>query len=83
MKETRISIIGAGNVGKGILSILQGMKEQGQLKEEFRILSVSDSRGTVFDAQGVNPAKVLNAKEHGELPQDPHGHLRQKALQSP
>ena len=67
MKETRISIIGAGNVGKGILSILQGMKEQGQLKEEFRILSVSDSRGTVFDAQGVNPAKVLNAKEHGDI----------------
>lgn len=67
MKETKVSIIGAGNVGKGILSILHGMKEQGQLREEFRILSVSDSRGTVFDAQGVNPAKVLNAKEHGDI----------------
>lgn len=67
MKESRISLIGAGNVGKGILSIIQGMKDQGQLKEDFRIISVSDSRGTVFDPQGINPGKVLNAKEHGDI----------------
>ncbi len=67
MKETRVSIIGAGNVGKGILSIIQGMKEQGQMSEAFRLVSVSDSRGTVYDTQGMNPAKVLNAKEHGDI----------------
>jgi len=67
MKESSISLIGAGNVGKGILSIIQGMKDQGQLKENLRIISVSDSRGTVFDPQGINPGKVLNAKEHGDI----------------
>lgn len=67
MRETRISLIGAGNVGRGILSIIQGMKDQGQLKDDFRIISVSDSRGTVFDDQGINPGKVLNAKEHGDI----------------
>jgi len=67
MKEIRVSVIGAGNVGKGILSIIQGMKEQGQIREEFKLISVSDSRGTVSDPQGMNPAKVLNAKEHGDI----------------
>ena len=67
MKELKVSVIGAGNVGKGILSIIQGMKEQGWIRDEFKLVSVSDSRGTVFDSQGMNPAKVLNAKEHGDI----------------
>ncbi|WP_393971976.1 homoserine dehydrogenase [Oxyplasma meridianum] len=67
MKETSISIMGVGNVGKGILSIIQRMKEEGQLNEDFRVISVSDSRGTVFDDGGINPKKILEAKEHGNI----------------
>ncbi len=64
-----ISLIGLGNVGKKVLEIIrdsqEGLKERSG--ENIRVISVSDSRHTVFDSSGLDGDRVLKAKAQGDI----------------
>ena len=64
-----ISLIGIGNVGKKVLEIIrdsqEGLRERSG--EPIRVISVSDSKYTVFDNSGLDVDRVLKAKMEGDL----------------
>ena len=57
-EETRIAIQGFGNAGATMAIILHGMG--------FPIVAVSDSQGTLYCPEGLDPHKVLAAKHAGD-----------------
>ena len=71
MKIYKLAIIGFGNVGQGLASIL--VKKHDLLKQRFgadiRIVAVCDMlKGSVFNAEGIDPETLLNAiNEYGDL----------------
>lgn len=73
----KISLVGLGNVGKRVLEIIldakDGLKERSG--ETITVVSVSDSRFTVYDESGINIEKVLKAKAEGDIRKSGHREL--------
>jgi homoserine dehydrogenase len=68
MKTLRIAVIGMGSVGKGVLKVLADSKgSYPERKAEFKLVAVADSKGVAVDDNGLDPAKVLQAKHDGGL----------------
>jgi len=66
----RIAIFGFGAVGQGVAEILAEKKEEiERMIGKFRVVAVTDSRGSVFDENGVKLTEVLNLKQKGSLPE--------------
>lgn len=64
MTTVKTQIIGLGNVGTELIRLLHKKNRQLQkLGAEITIVSVSDSKGTVEDQNGLNPSKVLESKK--------------------
>ncbi len=57
-EETRIAIQGFGNAGATMALILHGMG--------YCIVAVSDSQGTLYSKEGLDPHRVLTAKHKGD-----------------
>lgn len=65
----RIAIFGFGAVGQGVAEILAEKKEEiERMIGKFRVVAVTDSRGSVFDENGVKLTEVLSLKQRGSLP---------------
>lgn len=54
-RKLRAAVQGAGNAGAQAARLLAGM--------EMKIVALSDSKGTIYDANGLNVEAVLDAKE--------------------
>ncbi len=70
MKNSRLMIIGLGNVGQGMLHIL--LNEEGFLAERFgvrfSIVAVNDMRlGSLYDPKGLPLRALLDAAINGDL----------------
>ncbi|MEM2073636.1 MAG: homoserine dehydrogenase [Nitrososphaeria archaeon] len=60
----KIQLIGLGNVGKNLLKLLS--EEEGKLKDrglDLRFVSISDSKGTAINENGLELSEVLKYKE--------------------
>ena len=65
----RIAIIGFGSVGRGVAEVL--IEKRDYLKRylgDYRVVAVTDSKGGVFDEEGLNLREVLEMKRRGSLP---------------
>jgi len=58
-KETTVAIQGYGNAGAHMARILQAMG--------FKVVAVSDSKGGVYNEDGIDPDKALKIKEDGGM----------------
>jgi len=56
LKDAKVAVQGFGNAGSFIASILHD-------KMGCRIVALSDSKGAIYKAEGLDPKKVLNYKE--------------------
>ncbi|WP_457753317.1 homoserine dehydrogenase [Thermococcus sp.] len=65
MTEVFLSFIGFGNVGRGVARVLIEKAEQFRIKYglKFRIVSISDSKATIWDESGVDLKDALMVKE--------------------
>ncbi len=65
----RIAIIGFGSVGRGVAEVL--IEKRDYLKRylgDYKVVAVTDSKGGVFDEEGLNLREVLEMKRRGSLP---------------
>jgi homoserine dehydrogenase len=64
-----VSLVGLGHIGKAVVGILNENHEYFKSKfgTDIKIISVSDSKTTVYDRNGLNLDKVLMYKERKEL----------------
>ncbi len=64
-----ISLVGLGHIGKAVVGILNENHEyfKSKFNADIRIISVSDSKNTVYNKNGLNLDKVLMYKERKEL----------------
>ncbi len=65
----RIAIIGFGSVGRGVAEVL--IEKRDYLKRylgDYKVVAVTDSKGGVFDEDGLNLREVLEMKRRGSLP---------------
>ena len=64
MKEVSLSLIGFGNVGKGVAEVIfnkhQYFKEKYGLK--IKVVSITDSTATIWDPDGINLKEALEIK---------------------
>ena len=63
-----ITIFGFGAVGQGVAEVL--LKRRGQLEKligEYRVVAVTDSKGSVVDQNGVDLLKAIKRKEKGSF----------------
>ena len=64
-----VSLVGLGHIGKAVVGILN--ENQGYFKNKFgtdiNVISVSDSKTTIYNKKGLNLDKVLMYKERKEL----------------
>ena len=61
----KIQLIGLGNVGKSLVELIAEKKKLLETRGHMiDIVSVSDSRGTAIDKNGLNPEEILKHKEH-------------------
>lgn len=64
MKEVSLSLIGFGNVGKGIAEVIlnkhQCFKEKYGL--DIKVVSITDSTATIWDPDGINLKEALEIK---------------------
>ncbi|WP_298406893.1 homoserine dehydrogenase [Ferroplasma sp.] len=64
-----VSLVGLGHIGKAVVGILN--ENHGYFKNKFgsdiNVISVSDSRTTIYNKKGLNLDKVLMYKERKEL----------------
>lgn len=67
MSEVRISILGFGTVGR---ALAERIAETGA---PIRIVSVTDSQGTIEDRRGLDPRALLDAKAKGAIAGDGRG----------
>lgn len=60
-----LSILGFGNVGRGVVRVLLEKKEWFRRKYgiEFKVVSISDSSATVWDESGIDLREALGVKE--------------------
>ena len=65
MDELKLSIFGFGNVGQATARVL--LEKEGFFREKyglsFRVVSISDTSGTVWLPEGLDLREVLNVKE--------------------
>jgi len=65
MKEISLSLIGFGNVGKGVAEVLlnkhQYFKEKYGL--EIKVVSITDSTATIWDPNGIDLKEALETKK--------------------
>jgi homoserine dehydrogenase len=65
----KIAIIGFGSVGRGVAEVL--IEKRDYLKRylgDYKVVAVTDSKGGVFDENGLNLREVLEMKKRGSLP---------------
>lgn len=64
-----ISLVGLGHIGKAVVGILNENHEyfKSKFNADIRVVSVSDSRNTVYNKNGLNLDKILMYKERKEL----------------
>ncbi|MEM0139155.1 MAG: homoserine dehydrogenase [Ferroplasma sp.] len=64
-----ISLVGLGHIGKAVAGILNDNIDYFNKKFglDIKILSVSDSKSTVYNRTGLNPGRVLMGKEGNDL----------------
>jgi homoserine dehydrogenase len=78
MRTYRLALIGFGNVGQGLATILRdhGPMIAGQHGAEFRIVAVNTSRhGQIYNPEGFDPGLLLSAYEQtGRLDAVPAPH---------
>ena len=63
MREVRISLVGFGIVGHGVLEVVRRKREL--LRNtglDLRVVSVTDIKGTLFDGDGIDPSRLHGAK---------------------
>lgn len=61
----RIQVVGFGNVGKGLIALIDEKKEiLKSLGVSLKVVSVSDSRGTACEKRGLDLGDVLRRKEN-------------------
>ena len=66
MRTYRLALIGFGNVGQGLATILRdhGRMIAGQHGAEYRIVAVNTGRhGSIYNPDGLDPAMLLSAYE--------------------
>ena len=65
MTEIFLSLIGFGNVGRGVATILLEKAERFKNKYglKFRVISISDSKATIWDESGIDLREALMVKE--------------------
>lgn len=65
MTEVFLSFIGFGNVGRGVATVLLEKAERFKNKYglEFRVVSISDSKATIWDESGIDLREALMVKE--------------------
>jgi homoserine dehydrogenase len=62
----RIQLVGLGNVGRGLLELMEDEKELISSRGlDVKVVSVSDSEGTAIDEGGLSPLDVLKHKKLG------------------
>lgn len=66
-KDVRILLVGLGNLGRRFCDILVEKDPQLQADYDLRLLVVgaADSRGTAYDAIGLDPAQISSIKQAG------------------
>ncbi|WP_337860653.1 homoserine dehydrogenase [Ferroplasma sp.] len=64
-----VSLVGLGHIGKAVVGILNENHEYFKSKfgADIKVISVSDSKTTIYDKNGLNLDKVLMYKERKEL----------------
>ncbi|HPE63962.1 MAG TPA: homoserine dehydrogenase [Methanothrix sp.] len=63
MREVRISLVGFGIVGHGVLEVVRRKREQlRRMGLDLKVVSVTDIKGTLFDAGGIDPQRLHGAK---------------------
>jgi homoserine dehydrogenase len=64
-----VSLVGLGHIGKAVVGILNENHEYFKTRfgSDIHVISVSDSKTTIFNKNGLNLDKVLIYKERGEL----------------
>ncbi len=62
----KVQIIGLGNVGKSLVELIMNRQDKlDSMGLDLRIVSVSDSRGTAIDEDGLNLDDILKYKQLG------------------
>ncbi|NJE03669.1 homoserine dehydrogenase [Thermococcus sp. MV11] len=66
MREVRLSLFGFGNVGRAVAEVLIGKEALFREKYglEFRVVSISDTSGTVWLPEGIDLREALMVKEN-------------------
>lgn len=63
MREVRISLVGFGIVGHGVLEVVRRKRELlRNMGLDLRVVSVTDIKGTLFDGDGIDPSRLHGAK---------------------
>lgn len=63
MREVRISLVGFGIVGHGVLEVVRRKRELlRNMGLDLKIVSVTDITGTLLDADGIDPRGLSGAK---------------------
>jgi homoserine dehydrogenase len=69
-----VSLVGLGHIGKAVVGILNENHEYFKAKfgTDIKVISVSDSKTTIYDKNGLNLDRVLMYKERKELDELAH-----------
>ena len=63
MREVRISLVGFGIVGHGVLEVVRRKRELlRKMGLDLKVVSVTDITGTLLDADGIDPARLHGAR---------------------
>ena len=63
----KIQVIGLGNVGKGLLQLMIKEKEKISKSLDIKIVTLSDSNGTIINEDGIDIKKILKYKNNNWL----------------
>lgn len=59
LENARVAIQGFGNAGRNVAKLLSGLGS--------KIVAVSDSKGAIYDASGLNLERVMEMKDQGSI----------------
>jgi homoserine dehydrogenase len=63
MREVRISLVGFGIVGHGVLEVVRRKRELlRNMGLDLKVVSVTDITGTLLDEKGIDPSRLHGAK---------------------
>jgi homoserine dehydrogenase len=61
----KIQLVGMGNVGKSLLALMREKQDiLKALRVDLKLVSISDSKGTAVDDEGLDLGNVLNCKDN-------------------